>query len=126
MPQLSLWNKQLHKQHSLVHKSFIYLTRWGPKQNGYHFAEDIFKGIFLNEYVCILIQISMKFDSKGLIDSNSSLADLLALCNTDGKPLPAPKGDPVMLIHVYVTKYMSWRLIEYLDKITRLNLFIVA
>ena len=29
-----------------------------PGQNGHHFADDIFKCIFVNEKVCILIQIS--------------------------------------------------------------------
>ena len=33
-----------------------------PRQNGHHFADDIFKCIFLNEYLYNLIQISLKFD----------------------------------------------------------------
>ena len=36
-----------------------------PWQNGCHFADDIFKCIFLNEYVIISIQFSMKFVPKG-------------------------------------------------------------
>ena len=31
------------------------------RQNGHHFADDIFKCIFLNENVWILIKISVKF-----------------------------------------------------------------
>ena len=35
-----------------------------PRQNGRHFADDIFKCIFLNENVCISLKISLKFVSK--------------------------------------------------------------
>ena len=36
-----------------------------PGQNGRHFADDIFKCIFLNEDVWILIKISLKFIPNG-------------------------------------------------------------
>ena len=36
-------------------------------------ADDIFKCIFLNEKVKILIEISLKFVPKGLIDNNQAL-----------------------------------------------------
>ena len=36
-----------------------------PGQNGRHFADDRFKGIFINENFCILIRISLKFVPKG-------------------------------------------------------------
>ena len=42
-----------------------------PVQNGCHFADDIFKCIFMNEKFCILIQLSLKFISKGPIDNKS-------------------------------------------------------
>ena len=38
-----------------------------PRQNGRHFPADIFKCIFLNENVKILIKISLKFVPKGQI-----------------------------------------------------------
>ena len=37
------------------------------------FADNIFKRIFLNENVKILIQISLKFVSKGSIDNKPAL-----------------------------------------------------
>ena len=41
---------------------FIYFNTLSLKQNGHHFADDIFKfKIFSNENVCILIQIWKKF-----------------------------------------------------------------
>ena len=44
-----------------------------PKQNGRHFADDIFKVIFVNENVWIQIKISMKFVPKGPIDIKLAL-----------------------------------------------------
>ena len=40
-----------------------------PRQNSNNFAEDIFKCIFCNENVWILIKISLKFVPKGPIDT---------------------------------------------------------
>ena len=44
-----------------------------PRQNGRHFADDIFRCIFVNEKFCILIKISLKFIPKGVIDNNPAL-----------------------------------------------------
>ena len=40
------------------------------EQSGPHFAEDIFRCIFVNETFCIWIKISVKFVPKGPIDDN--------------------------------------------------------
>ena len=45
-----------------------------PGQNGRHFADDIFRCIFVNEFFFILITISLKFVRKGPIDNNPALA----------------------------------------------------
>ena len=44
-----------------------------PRQNGRHFADDIFKCIFLNENVWIPIKISLKFVPKGQINNIPTL-----------------------------------------------------
>ena len=44
-----------------------------PRQNGRHFADDMFKCIFLNENVWIPIEISPKFVPKGSINNNPAL-----------------------------------------------------
>ena len=44
-----------------------------PGQNGRHFANDIFKCIFVNEKFCILIKISPTFVPKGPIDNPPAL-----------------------------------------------------
>ena len=44
-----------------------------PRQNGRHFPDAIFKCIFLNENVWILIKISLKFVPNGLINKTLAL-----------------------------------------------------
>ena len=48
---------------------FHELTHLPPEQNGRHFADAIFKRIFVNENVWISIQCSPKFVPKGSIDN---------------------------------------------------------
>ena len=51
-----------------------------PGQNGHHFADDILKGILINENLFILILISLKFVPKGLIDNKPALVKVMAWC----------------------------------------------
>ena len=51
----------------------FFLNSSPPGQNGCHFADDIFRCIFLNENFCILFKISLKFVPKGPIDNISTL-----------------------------------------------------
>ena len=44
----------------------------------------------MNEKFCISIQVSQKFVPKGLIDSKSTLFQVMAWCLTGNKPLPEP------------------------------------
>ena len=44
-----------------------------PRQNGRHFPDDIFKWIFLNENLWILIDISLKFVPNGPINNIPAL-----------------------------------------------------
>ena len=44
-----------------------------PGQNGCHFADDIFRCVFVNKKVRILIKISLKFVPKGPIDNIPAL-----------------------------------------------------
>ena len=58
-----------------------------PGQNGRHFADDIFRCIFMNEKICILIKISLKFVPKGPIDNNPALVQIMAWRQIGHKPL---------------------------------------
>ena len=61
-----------------------------PRQNGCHFADDIFKCILLNENVWIAIRISWKFIPNGTINNNSALVQIIAWRRPGDKPLSAP------------------------------------
>ena len=73
-----------------------------PRQNGCHFAEDIFKCIFLNENVWIPIKISMKFVPKGPINNIPALVQIMAWRRSGDKPL----FEPMMVsftMHICIT-----------------------
>ena len=58
-----------------------------PRQNGRRFADDVFKGIFLNENVWISLKISLKFAPKFPINNIPALVQILAWCRSGDKPL---------------------------------------
>ena len=62
---------QLNPDPSLVNSS-------PPGQNGRHFADDIFRCIFVNENFYILIWISLKFVPKDPINSIPALIQIMA------------------------------------------------
>ena len=74
-----------------------------PRQNGRHFADDIFKRIFLNENIWIPIKISLKFFPKGSINYIPALVQIMAWCRPGDKPL----SEPMMVnlpTHICVTR----------------------
>ena len=74
-----------------------------PRQNGRHFADDIFKCIFLNENVWISIKISLKFVPKGRINNIPSLVQIMVWRRPGDKPL----SEPMMVslpTHICVTR----------------------
>ena len=80
-----------------------------PRQNGRHFAEDIFKCIFLNENTSVPIKISLKFVPKDPINNIPALVQIKAWCQPGTKPL----SEPMMvssLMHIYVTRsqWVNW------------------
>ena len=58
-----------------------------PRHNGRHFADDIFKCIFLNENAWIPIKISLKFVLKGPINYIPALVQIMAWRRPGDKPL---------------------------------------
>ena len=74
-----------------------------PRQYGRHFADDIFKCIFLNENVWILPKISLKFVPKVRIDKITAVVQIMACRRPGDKPL----SEPMMinlLTHICVTR----------------------
>ena len=74
-----------------------------PRQNVRHFPEDIFKCIFLNENVWILIKISLKFVPKGPINNILALVQIMARHRTGNKPLSEPVMG-ILLTHICITQ----------------------
>ena len=58
-----------------------------PRQNGRHFADDIFYCIFMKENVWIPITISWKFVPKGPINNIPTLVQIMAWRRLGDKPL---------------------------------------
>ena len=56
-------------------------------QDGRHFTDDIFKGIFLNENIWIPIAFSLKFVCRGPINNNPALVQIMAWYRSGDKPL---------------------------------------
>ena len=82
---------------------FSYLKSLGPRQNGRHFADDIFKCIFENENIWIPIKISLKFVPKGAINNIPALVQIIAWRRAGGRPL----SEPMMVslsTHIWVTR----------------------
>ena len=74
-----------------------------PRQNCRHFADDIFKCIFLNENIRISINISLKFLLKGQIYYIPALVQMMAWRRPGYKPL----SEPIivsLLAHICVTR----------------------
>ena len=74
-----------------------------PRQNWRHFADDIFKCIFLNENVWIPIKISLKFVPQGPINNIPALVQKMAWRQPGAKPLSEPMMVS-LLTHIYVTR----------------------
>ena len=92
-PDVSAWLSQL----------FFFANTLRPRQNICHFADDIFKCIFLNENVWILIKISLKFVSNGPINNTSALVQIMAWYRPGDKPLSEPMLVS-FLTHICVTR----------------------
>ena len=93
-------------------KRWTTLTEWTfghnlnalrPRQNGRHFADDIFKSIFLSDNVSIPIKISLKFVPNGPIHNIPAMFQIMAWRRPGDKPL----SESVMVslpTHICVTR----------------------
>ena len=83
--------------------TLISINTLRPRQNGRHFADDIFKGIFFNENVWILIKISLKFVPKGSINNIPAMVQIMAWCRPGDKPL-SEAMIVSLLMHICITR----------------------
>ena len=77
------------------------------RQNCRHFADDIFKCIFLNENVWISLQIWLKFVPKVPINNIPPLVQIMAWRRSGDKPLFEPMMIS-LLTHICVTRPQWW------------------
>ena len=73
------------------------------RQNGLHFTDDTYRCIFLNENVCISIEISLQFEPKGPINNMLALVQIMAWHRPGDKPLSEPMMVS-LLTHICVTR----------------------
>ena len=66
----------------------------------------IFIYIFLTENLCILFQISLKFFSKSPVNIKVVSIQVMALCQTGGKPLPEPMMTEALI--PLITNWPQW------------------
>ena len=83
LPHVKIWQLMIWWHKEPGHKSFNTLR---PRQNGRLLADDVFKCIFLNENVWILL----KFVPKGPINNIPSLVQVMAWRWPGDKPLSEP------------------------------------
>ena len=74
-----------------------------PRQNGRHFADDIFKCIFFNENAWISLRISLKFVPEVRINNIPALVQIMAWRRPGDKPLSKPMMVS-LLTHICVTR----------------------
>ena len=95
------WSRSLSPNDIITRPQCVNTLR--PRQNGRHFADDIFKCIFLNENVWIPIKISLKFVPQGPINKIPALVQIMAWRRPSDKPL----SEAMMvnlLTHICVTR----------------------
>ena len=74
-----------------------------PRQNSRHYADDTFKGFFLNENVRISIKIAPRFITKCLINNILALVQIMTWRRPGDKPL----SEPMMVrlpTHICITR----------------------
>ena len=115
---LSAW----YTDPSVAHNGMFIVRRVGlntlrPRQNGRHFADDMFRCIFLNENVIILAKISLKFVREGPINNIPALVQIMAWRRPGDKPLSEPMVVRLPT-HICVTR-SEWVKLRDRNKILR-------
>ena len=92
-----------HFHFSEFHSHPKHINSLRPRQNGPHFADDIFHWIFLNKNIWIPIKISLKFVPKVPINNIPALVQKMAWRRPGDKPLSLPMM-VCLLTHICVTR----------------------
>ena len=103
--QSSSWPVRVSPRHPVKapHRGCLIYQHIEADKNGRHFADDIFKCIFLNENVWISLKIPLKFVPKGPINNIPALVQIMAWHRPGDKSL----SEPMMVrlpMHICVTR----------------------
>ena len=85
------------------HLHSIAVNTLRPRRNGRHFADDIFRSIFLNENIWIPIKISLESVPKGPVNNIPALVQIMAWRRPGDKPLSEPMMI-ILLMHICVSR----------------------
>ena len=105
---MAIWADMTAFVYTTYHCAIVFVlahsfNKLSLRQNGRHFPDNIFKCIFLNGNVWILVRISLKFVSKGPINNIPALVQIMAWRIAGDKPL----SEPMMVklpTHICVTR----------------------
>ena len=105
------WNQNVYVVVEYAIFSFLWFNTLRLRQNDCHFADDIFKCIFLNENIGVAIKISPKFVPKGPINNIPTLIQIMACCWPGDKPLSEPMMVSLLMhiciMHICITQ-LQW------------------
>ena len=87
-----------------------------PRQNGRHFADQIFRYIFDNEKLCILLRISLKFVHTGPVANKPTLVQIMAWHLSVNKPLSEPLMAQFTDVYIYIYVCVCVMLPGWVDK----------
>ena len=76
--------------HLIIRGKMHMINSHPPGKNGHHFADNIFRCIFMNKEFCILIRITLEIVPKSPIDGNPALLQIMAWHHTGDKALSEP------------------------------------
>ena len=97
------WRGESVQSHVITQADISHFNTLRPRQNGHHFPDDNLKCTFLNENICISIEISLKFVPTGPINNIPSLVQIMAWRRPGDKPLSESVMD-YLLTHICVTR----------------------
>ena len=94
-----------------------YINTLRTRQNGLHFADDIFNCIFMHENVWISLKVSLKFVPKFPINNIPAMVQMMAWRRPGDKPL----FEPMMvnsMTHICVTRPQWVNITKYVLRLT--------
>ena len=100
---ITAWTSRILPRMCVKESRWQKLNTLRPRQNGRHFADDIFKCIFLNRNWWISPKISLNFVPEVRINNIPVLIQIMAWCRSGDKPISG-RMMVILLTHICVTR----------------------